>query len=100
MTPNLIDELINNFIAAHPDADKTLLESFNKFSKDWLLDKKIIGAGHSVNGFAVRFADNTEAVVYEDEGAVTDSLAVGISGLAGRSDRTAVDNSSLRITGK
>jgi hypothetical protein len=100
MPLNLVDEVSVDFIAKNPDADKAAIASFGQFFKDWLAQKKVIGVGQTVDGFSVRFADSTEAILYGEAADVLDNFAVSISGSVGRSDRTVVDNSSFNITGK
>lgn len=99
MTPNLVDEVSVDFLRKNTDVDTELVKAFSQFFKAWLEQKKIIGIGQTTDGFSVRFADNTEAVLYAAQNEFADSFAVGISGAMGKSDRTIVDNSSFRITG-
>lgn len=100
MTPNIVDEVSADFLRDNSNADASLIAAFGQFFKDWLEQKKIIGVGQTTDGFSVRFADNSEAILYGKAAEIADSFAVGISGAIGKSDRTIVDNSSFRITGK
>jgi hypothetical protein len=99
MTSNLVDAVVADFLTKNDSVDSAAVSSFCQFFKDWLAQKKIIGIGQTTDGFSVRFADNSEKILYSADSTTADSFAVAISGSAGKSDRTAVDNSSFRITG-
>ena len=100
MIPNLVEKISADFAAAHPDVPADFVNSFTEFAKNWLDKKQVIGVGQTTDGFAIRFADLSEAILSGGYDASAIGGAVSISGAVGRSDRTVVDNSSFGITGR
>jgi hypothetical protein len=102
MTKNaLIDEVRDAFMAQQVDQDaaRDLVYSFCAFANSWLNDKRVIGVGQTVEGFAVRVADGSEYLLTVSPELVDVGTSVSISGLAGRGDRVSVNNTQVQITG-
>lgn len=97
----LIDEVRDAFMAQQtdPDAARNLIYSFCAFANSWLNDKRVIGVGQTVDGFAVRLADGNEYLLTNSPETTDTGAAVSISGLAGRGDRVIVDNAQIHVTG-
>lgn len=97
----LIDEVRDAFMAQQVDQDaaRGLVYSFCAFANSWLNDKRVIGVGQTVEGFAVRVADGNEYLLTIAPDTVDAGTSVSISGIAGRGDRVPVDNTQINITG-
>lgn len=95
-------QMLNDFLAANPTiTDFAILQDFSSYAKTWLVEKGVIGVAQTANGFALRFRDGTEQILFSSNyQTVADQPAVAISGGSGSArPATPMADTSFRITG-
>lgn len=95
-------QMLSDFTQRQPAAaDAPILNAFCAYAKTWFLEKGVVGVAQTANGFALRFRDGSEHVLFSTSyQTVADQPALSISGGAGSSRPTApVADTSFRITG-
>lgn len=95
-------QILNDFVAKNSDAgDLPILREFCDYARNWFLEQGVIGVAQTPNGFALRFRDGSERVLFSAQyPTVSDQPAMSISGGAGSSrPATPMADTSFRITG-
>lgn len=96
-------QMLSDFAAVRPEhADSTVLQDFCEYAKTWFLDKGVVGVAQTVNGFALRFKDGSERILFSPNfRAVADQPAFSISGMNGGPVRITplMADTSHKITG-
>lgn len=95
-------QMLSDFLAANPEiTDASVLQNFCAYAKTWFFDKGVIGVAQTANGFALRFRDGTEQILFSPHyQTVADQPAVAISGGGGTGRPAApMADTSFRITG-
>lgn len=95
-------QMLSDFADKNPEAkDATILKDFCSYAKTWFQDKGVIGVAQTANGFALRFRDGSEQILFAaNYQTVADQPAVSISAGGGSSRPTApMADTSFRITG-
>lgn len=96
----LLTSIKKKYLEATPAADVAAVTAFCDFARNWLQTNAVIGVGHTSEGVSLRFADNSEKLLFSTANLSENNGAFSITGQAGRSDRTAVDSTSVSITGR
>lgn len=95
-------QMLSDFTSHNPAAaDAPILNDFCVYAKTWFLEKGVIGVAQTANGFALRFRDGSERVLFSANlQTVADQPAFSISGGGGSSRPAApLVDTSFRITG-
>jgi hypothetical protein len=96
-------QMLTDFAATRPEiTDNQVLQDFCDYAKTWFSEKGVVGVAQTVNGFALRFKDGSERILFSSNfQAVADQPSFSISGVGGgpvRITPIAVDTSH-KITG-
>jgi hypothetical protein len=100
----IFDQIRNDYVVAE-NADDTVADTLKKFceyAKTWFAKNGIIGVGQTSQGFAFRFQDGTERVLFSpNQRTVADQPAMSISGNSGGPVRMVapMTDTSFKITG-
>lgn len=96
-------QILSDFTATRPETvDSQVLQDFCEYAKTWFLDKGVVGIAQTVNGFALRFKDGSERILFSSNfRAVADQPAFSISGMSGGPVRITplMADTSHKITG-
>jgi hypothetical protein len=102
---DLLTAILNDYVQ-QGDAEKQhedVLQAFCEYATGWLIEKGLVGVGHSVSGVSFRFTDGQELSVIDVGTSQPTAPAMSITGSAAAPARpgvtTAID-SSFAITGK
>jgi len=61
---DVLSKIGEDYIAATPDATPEKVSAFCAYAAKWLLDRGVVGLGHTDNGMALRFADGEELMLF------------------------------------
>lgn len=95
-------QILSDFAAKTPEVEVApILKDFCTYARTWFQDKGVIGVAQTANGFALRFRDGSEQILFASNySTVADQPAVSISGGSGSSRPSApMADTSFRITG-
>ena len=82
---DVLSKIGADYLVATPDAAPEKVHAFCAYATKWLLDRGVVGLGHTDSGMALRFADGNELLLFSRE--VPDGLpaAKGVLGITGNS---------------
>jgi hypothetical protein len=61
---DVLSKIGADYIAATPEASAEKVLAFCAYASKWLLDRGVVGLGHTDNGMALRFADGEELPLF------------------------------------
>lgn len=94
-----------DYIANTPDASTEKVQAFCAYASKWLLDRGVVGLGHTDNGMALRFADGEELLLFSRELSADLPAAKGVLGITGNATSKVTqpilgDSVSFQITAR
>lgn len=96
-------QILSDFVAKNPEAaDSKLLQDFCAYAKNWFFESGVIGVAQTANGFALRFKDGSERILFSpNHQNVADQPSFAISGTSGGPVRVVAPtiDTSIKITG-
>lgn len=99
----IFEQILSDFLEKHTEVlDKKVLQDFCEYAKTWFFDNGVIGVAQTANGFALRFKDGSERILFSpDYVTVADGPSIAISGNSGGSVRITapIVDTSVQITG-
>lgn len=100
----VLKQILTDYIAQNPDADKNPLDSFCAYAGDWLSTHNIVGLGMTASGMALRFGDGREMTFFVSSDMPTTAVTPPISVTGNNGGRvgdlvnaSAVDTTSVQI---
>lgn len=99
----LLDEIREAYLVAHPDIAVGPIDDFCAYVVDWLSKTGVVGVGHTANGLALRLGDGSEKLLFNQEpvqlSADTPAIQLASSGVSARQG-IGGDAQSVQITGR
>ena len=102
---DVLSKIGADYIAATPDASAEKVHAFCAYASKWLLDRGVVGLGHTDSGMALRFADGEELPLFSRT--VSDEFpeAKGVFSITGNSGSKITkpipgDSASFQITAR
>lgn len=102
---DVLSKICADYTAANPEVDVAPAQLFCAYAAKWLLDRGVVGLGHTDNGMALRFADGEELPLFAREIPAELPAARGVFNITGNAGSkitkpTLGDAPSVQITGR
>jgi hypothetical protein len=82
---DVLSKIGADYLAATPDASPEKVHAFCAYAAKWLLDRGVVGLGHTDSGMALRFADGNELMLFSRDLSAELPAAKGVLGITGNS---------------
>jgi hypothetical protein len=102
---NVLSKIGADYLEANPEASAEKVQLFCEYAAKWLLDRGVVGLGHTDNGMALRFADGEELMLFSRDVSAELPAAKGVMSITGNNVSKITkpilgDSASFQITAR